>query len=49
MQDLLELGGTARMNLPGRMEGNWQWRYQSEQLRPELAQRLRALTELYER
>ena len=49
MQDLLELGGTARMNLPGRMEGNWQWRYQSEQLRPELAERLRALTELYER
>ena len=41
MQDLLGLGSAARMNQPGRMEGNWRWRYESEQVRPELAQRLR--------
>ena len=25
-QDLLNLGGEARMNVPGRPEGNWRWR-----------------------
>src|SRR5271155_1964682 len=26
LQDLLNLGGEARMNLPGRADGNWRWR-----------------------
>ncbi|PYL20284.1 MAG: 4-alpha-glucanotransferase [Verrucomicrobia bacterium] len=26
LQDLLNLGGQARMNIPGRAEGNWSWR-----------------------
>jgi 4-alpha-glucanotransferase len=26
LQDLLDLGAEARMNVPGRPEGNWQWR-----------------------
>ena len=26
LQDLLNLGSEARMNLPGRAEGNWRWR-----------------------
>jgi len=26
LQDLLDLGAEARMNVPGRAEGNWQWR-----------------------
>ena len=26
VQDLLELGGEARMNVPGTAEGNWRWR-----------------------
>jgi 4-alpha-glucanotransferase len=49
MQDVLGLGSAARMNLPGRMEGNWKWRYAREQLRPEMVRRLRMLTELYGR
>jgi 4-alpha-glucanotransferase len=49
MQDVLGLGSEARMNLPGRMGGNWKWRYERQQLRPEMASRLRALTELYDR
>jgi 4-alpha-glucanotransferase len=49
MQDVLGLGGEARMNLPGRMGGNWKWRYEHGQLRPEMTQRLRELTELYDR
>jgi len=26
LQDLLNLGREARMNVPGRAEGNWRWR-----------------------
>ena len=26
LQDLLNLGGEARMNVPGRADGNWRWR-----------------------
>jgi 4-alpha-glucanotransferase len=42
MQDVLGLGTEARMNTPGRAEGNWAWRLQSGQLTDELAARLRA-------
>ena len=31
-QDLLSLGGWARMNVPSRAGGNWQWRYLPGQL-----------------
>lgn len=30
LQDLLSFGGEARMNLPGRAEGNWRWRCSEE-------------------
>jgi 4-alpha-glucanotransferase len=49
MQDVLGLGSQARMNRPGRMDGNWRWRYERAELRPEMVLQLRALTELYER
>ena len=32
MQDVLELGSEARMNLPGTMDGNWRWRFTWDQL-----------------
>jgi 4-alpha-glucanotransferase len=32
MQDLLDLPNSARLNRPGTSEGNWQWRFKSEQL-----------------
>ncbi|MDC1105790.1 4-alpha-glucanotransferase [Prolixibacteraceae bacterium] len=35
MQDLLELGKSARMNTPGTTTGNWQWRI-SDRIFPEL-------------
>lgn len=31
-QDILELGSEARMNTPGKADGNWQWRFQWAQL-----------------
>ena len=50
MQDLLDLGGEGRMNLPGsQSDDNWTWRATQEQISPELARKLRKLTELYGR
>jgi 4-alpha-glucanotransferase len=49
MQDLLGLGSEARMNLPGTPSGNWTWRFTWEMLTPEIEQRLREMTETYER
>jgi 4-alpha-glucanotransferase len=31
-QDILQLDGSARMNTPGTIDGNWQWSFQWEQL-----------------
>lgn len=44
LQDVLGLGSEARMNLPGRAKGNWRWRFQKEQIKPAVLERLRDLT-----
>jgi 4-alpha-glucanotransferase len=49
MQDVLGLGTAARMNQPATLGGNWRWRYRPDALQAELSQRLRELTQLYER
>lgn len=49
LQDVLGLGSAARMNLPGRATGNWQWRCRAEQLTPEVQRRLAELADLYGR
>ncbi|MDW8054889.1 MAG: 4-alpha-glucanotransferase [Anaerolineae bacterium] len=49
LQDVLGLGSEARMNFPGRAEGNWQWRFTWAQITPEIAARLRKLTRTYGR
>ena len=46
LQDALGLGSEARMNLPGRAAGNWDWRARRESFTPELAAMLRELAEL---
>ena len=45
LQDVLGLGSEARMNVPGRPWGNWQWRFGWEQLRPEAEERLATITQ----
>ncbi|WP_404326220.1 4-alpha-glucanotransferase [Aerophototrophica crusticola] len=45
VQDVLGLGTEARMNVPGKAEGNWAWRLAPGQLRREHLERLRELTE----
>jgi 4-alpha-glucanotransferase len=42
MQDLLELGAQSRMNRPGTVQGNWQWRMASNALKKPLAQRFKS-------
>jgi 4-alpha-glucanotransferase len=49
MQDLMDLGNEARMNFPGRLGGNWQWRYTAPVLTGTIAFRLGELTTLYGR
>ena len=49
MQDLLGLGADGRMNTPGEASGNWGWRYRPEELKPEIAERLARLADLYGR
>jgi 4-alpha-glucanotransferase len=49
VQDLLGLGSEARMNLPGRLGGNWTFRYEPGALDDKVAARLRVLTETYGR
>jgi 4-alpha-glucanotransferase len=43
-QDLLGLGSEARMNTPGREDGNWRFRLESGALDKALAKRLRSVT-----
>ena len=46
MQDVAGLGSEARMNYPGRMEGNWAWRARPEHFSEASAARLRRLVAL---
>ncbi len=49
LQDILRLGNEGRMNLPGSLGGNWNWRYQKEDLRPEHAAQLAEMVHLFGR
>ena len=48
-QDLLGLGSEARMNRPGTIGGNWQWRLAPGQLTHDIARRLAVMTETFDR
>ena len=49
MQDFLELGSDARMNIPSTLGGNWQWRARQGVFTDELAEKILALTKMYNR
>ncbi len=49
LQDILELDETTRMNVPGTVEGNWDFRYEAEMLKTEYSKRLTILTAKYKR
>jgi 4-alpha-glucanotransferase len=49
VQDLLGLGGEARMNTPGTSSNNWQWRFEAGALNEALAHELGEMTVVYGR
>ena len=49
LQDVLGLGREARMNLPGTLYGNWEWRFAADMITPAMVHTLATLTEIYER
>jgi 4-alpha-glucanotransferase len=49
MQDVLGLGSDARMNIPSVTRGNWRWRMKPGALSTALGEKLKEMTELYDR
>lgn len=49
MQDYLELGGEARMNLPGTLGNNWVWRAVEGSFSDPLAEKIYKMTRMYGR
>ena len=49
LQDYLGLGSDARMNIPGKPDGNWRWRVQDEQLTPAFCDAVMQLVEAADR
>ena len=49
LQDVLNLGTRARMNVPGTPTGNWDWRYRASMLRDSHRDQLARLSATYER
>jgi 4-alpha-glucanotransferase len=49
MQDVLDLGTDARMNLPSTTSGNWRWRLAPGQFTAQHERRLAELAETYDR
>ncbi len=49
VQDVLELGSEARMNVPSAAQGNWSWRCPAELLTLDIAEKLAALVTVTDR
>ncbi|WP_297422463.1 4-alpha-glucanotransferase [Clostridium sp.] len=49
MQDFLDLGNEARINLPSTLGINWRWRVKKTSITDELAEKINKITKLYGR
>jgi 4-alpha-glucanotransferase len=49
MQDILNLGSEARMNFPGKPDGNWTWRFTWKEINNDIPGLYKELTEIFER
>ena len=48
LQDVLGLSDDARMNIPGKVEGNWSWQVKKDMLTPQIVQKLQRFVELHQ-
>ncbi len=49
IQDVIGLDSEARMNTPGKGDGNWQFRFEENELKEEMAEELKYLCEIFNR
>lgn len=49
LQDFLRLGSDARMNFPGKPDGNWTWRFKWNQITNELIEEIKTFVNIFER
>ena len=49
VQDFLDLGNEARMNFPGKPDGNWQWRMNAGAFNDHIVYRLAEMTDVFGR
>ena len=49
MQDIIGLGGEARMNTPSTVGGNWQWRMRQGQIDQALTEKIAETARIYGR
>ena len=49
MQDLLMLNSTSRMNVPGTVGENWDWRFDWHQVRPDIIKKISHYMKLFQR
>ena len=49
MQDFLQLGDEARMNIPSTLGGNWSWRYSEDMIDDDLKDKILKMTKIYGR
>lgn len=49
LQDWLRLGTEARMNFPGRPDGNWSWRFSWNQISENLISEIKTFIKIFER
>jgi len=49
LQDLLMLDSSSRMNSPGTVGGNWKWRFDWDQVKPDVIKKINNFMTLYQR
>ncbi len=49
LQDVLEQGKKGRMNTPGTIKNNWEWKFEFEDIKPKYKEFLKHITETYGR
>ena len=49
LQDILELGKEGRMNTPGTIGGNWEWKFKFEDIKPKYKEFLKHITITFNR